>query len=505
MKKFLIAVISAISLLLFSGIAASANGVLLEYDGGTHEYTGEFYSLVVKNQLINPPLSPIIFNDRALVPVREIFEEVGAKVSYEGDTQTIKVVGDNTDIKLKINDNVAYVNGKKTKIPDNVVPKLISKVGGETKTMVPVRFISENIGLDVEFDSGDGAILIESDDYKLADENPIVTPYEDTYTAPNQLHVTDVSYAITSTKTARVTVTADNSIDSYEDFVLSDPERLVLDIYGASLRGVIENQSVGAAGIKMIRTGDNGERARIVLDMEGLQTYSVSQTSDNVLEIVTAIKLPEVAPRNTSKNETSYSPHSNDDKLIILDAGHGGSDSGAVGELNGEPLYEKDLTLQITKRVQGILEKAGYNVSLTRTGDTLPSLTERPAQANEENAALFISIHINAVDDHPEASGTEVYYATENNDDGYGITSEQFAENVLTRMLKYMQSVNRGVKSAEHAVTRRCNMPAVLAEVGFITNPEEAYLMSTYEYQQKAAQGIAEGIIITLRNITMPE
>ncbi|MBQ3471824.1 MAG: N-acetylmuramoyl-L-alanine amidase, partial [Clostridia bacterium] len=106
---------------------------------------------------------------------------------------------------------------------------------------------------------------------------------------------------------------------------------------------------------------------------------------------------------------------------------------------------------------------------------------------------------------NPEASGTEVYYATENNDDGYGITSEQFAHNVLTRMLKYMQSVNRGVKSAEHAVTRRCKMPAVLAEVGFITNPEEAYLMSTDEYQQKAAQGIAEGIIITLRNITMPE
>ncbi|MBR0028308.1 MAG: hypothetical protein IJP58_06655, partial [Clostridia bacterium] len=71
MKKFLIAVISAISLLLFSGIAANANGVLLEYDGGTHEYTGEFYSLVVKNHFINPPLSPIIFNDRALVPVRE--------------------------------------------------------------------------------------------------------------------------------------------------------------------------------------------------------------------------------------------------------------------------------------------------------------------------------------------------------------------------------------------------------------------------------------------------
>ena len=71
-------------------------------------------------------------------------------------------------------------------------------------------------------------------------------------------------------------------------------------------------------------------------------------------------------------------------------------------------------------------------------------------------------------------------------------------------MLYYMGSTNRGVKSAEHAVTRRCNMPAALAEVGFITNPTEVYNMTSDEYQQKAAQGIAEGIMITLRDITIP-
>ena len=68
----------------------------------------------------------------------------------------------------EFNDNVAYINGEKTNIPDNVVPKLISKVGGETKTMVPVRFISETRGLDVKFDSEDGAILIDSDGYVIS-------------------------------------------------------------------------------------------------------------------------------------------------------------------------------------------------------------------------------------------------------------------------------------------------------------------------------------------------
>ena len=526
MKKLLITVISAISLLIFSGIAANADGVMLEYDGGTHEYTGEFYALVVKNQLINPPLSPIIFNDRALVPVREIFEEVGAEVSYEGESQTVRVVGDGTNVKLRINDNVAYVNGRKTKIPDNVVPKLISKVGGETKTMVPVRFISESIGLDVEFDANDGAILIESEGYRLADESQLPS-----YTEPEpqpQICLTDISYDITGDRTAEITVTTDDVIDGYSDFVLSSPERLVLDIYGAKLSGVPENIAVNSAGISSIRLGDNDERARVVVDLYGLKKYSVSKTSANsiVIGITTNSATTASAPAEsqpaataapaksandmawenvTREAEAKYDAYSASSKLIVLDAGHGGSDSGAVGSIDGNIILEKNLTLEITNRVKTVLENAGYVVEMTRTGDTLPSLQERPAQANAQNAAVFVSIHINSVDNAPDANGTEVFYSTQNNDDGYGTTSQRLASNILKRMLYYMNSTSRGVKVAEHAVTRRCNMPAALAEVGFITNPTEVYNMTTDEYQQKAAQGIAEGIMITLRDITVPE
>jgi N-acetylmuramoyl-L-alanine amidase len=189
----------------------------------------------------------------------------------------------------------------------------------------------------------------------------------------------------------------------------------------------------------------------------------------------------------------------------VLDAGHGGSDSGAVGYSNGNVVLEKNLTLEITYKVKEILENAGYTVSMTRTGDTLPSLVERPTQANAENAAVFVSIHINSVDNALNANGTEVYYADSNNGNAYGTTSEKLATNILNRMLYYMGSTNRGVKTAEHAVTKRCEMPAALTEVGFITNPTEVYNMTTDEYQYKAAQGIAEGIMITLKDINVPQ
>ena len=526
MRKIISAAMVMTSMLLFSAISATAEPqyMMLEYDGLTHEYNGEVYSLVVNNQLLDPPLSPIIFNDRALVPVREIFEEVGATVNYINETQTVEVIGDDTYVSLRINDNVAYINGSRTNIPDDVVPKLISKVGGETKTMVPVRFISENIGLDVDFDGDDGAILIESDDYTPAIKNPVYDesmlndePIANIVQKP-QTYISDISYDITGSSDAKITVTLDGEVESYSDFVLSDPERLVLDIDGARLAaGMPENLEVMSSGISAIRLGDNDERARVVVDITNLKKYSVNQVSDNEIEITTKIKKTSTKSKTESTPAPSawesasesashaYSAQPASAKLIVLDAGHGGSDSGAVGALGGETVLEKDLTLQITYRVKDILEGAGYTVSMTRTGDTLPSLTERPAQANAENAAVFVSIHINAADSSPEANGTEVFYATENNSDGYGTTSEALAQNILTRMLKYMHSTNRGVKSAEHAVTRRCNMPAALAEVGFITNPEEVWLMTTDEYQQAAAQGIAEGIIVTLRDITVPE
>ena len=187
----------------------------------------------------------------------------------------------------------------------------------------------------------------------------------------------------------------------------------------------------------------------------------------------------------------------------MIDAGHGGSDPGALGTLDGKTIKEKDLNLSIAKKVQSILQSYGYKTAMTRKGDTLPSLTERPEMANDLDCALFVSIHINSAT-AVEASGTEVYYSEENNGDEYGVTSQELAENVLDGMLKYMKSGDRGVRMANWAVTRRANMPAILLEVGFISNEDELRMMCTSSYQEKVAKGIAEGIINTIHYVDVP-
>ena len=157
----------------------SANAITITYDGADHEYDTRMFSLIVNNRMLTElPMPPIIFNDRALVPVREIFEELGAEVKYNSKTQAVRVEYGDTEVLLHINDNVAEVNGVREAIPDNVVPKLIGMKGGELKTMVPVRFISENIKVPVDFDSDNAAILVNSRSYSF-DAEPVTDKTEE--------------------------------------------------------------------------------------------------------------------------------------------------------------------------------------------------------------------------------------------------------------------------------------------------------------------------------------
>lgn len=514
--------------------AAAANAAMqICYDGATHWYTGEIYSLYVNGNEVKSPMEPIIFNDHALVPVREIFEECGATVEYTGETQCVEIEYEGSYIRMYINDNYAYINGEKQQIPDNVVPKLINKPGGETKTMVPVRFISETVGMGVDFDAENGRIDITSDTNSAVDRSDAeVTVTEapateaPVYTSdPVSASVTDIVYNMISETEIKLTVTCDSSVSGrYSHFTLSDPERIVIDFANMTFKDGDKTINIGVDGFSEIRTGTNSERARIVLDVENLVSYNVNEVSDNVVEITAEVTgetsddaEPTPAPQTNTGDSSIVSNTVSDayktgivaataadsQKVIMLDAGHGGEDPGAIGNLNGTAVNEKDLTLSITYKVKDILESNGYTTSMTRTGDTLPSLTERPAQANAEGCALFVSIHINSAEAE-SANGTEVYWSEENNGDEYGITSQEFAVNVLDSMLKYTDATDRGVKMANWAVTRRSEMPAILIEVGFISNAEELEAMCSDDYQNKVAKGIAEGIIDSLHKVEIP-
>lgn len=170
--------------------------------------------------------------------------------------------------------------------------------------------------------------------------------------------------------------------------------------------------------------------------------------------------------------------------IICCDAGHGGSDPGAIGPSG---LREADVTLKITQQVTKLLGERGAIVILTRSGDKDVSLQDRAKFANDGNADVFVSIHCNAAT-NPAAHGLEAFYF-----EGSG-AGKRLAEAMLEKLVAETGLANRGVKTARFAVLCLTDMPAALVECGFISNPAEEDLLQRDDFQKKCAKAIADGI-----------
>ncbi|WP_306530757.1 N-acetylmuramoyl-L-alanine amidase family protein [Anaerotignum lactatifermentans] len=176
------------------------------------------------------------------------------------------------------------------------------------------------------------------------------------------------------------------------------------------------------------------------------------------------------------------------DKVLLLDAGHGGKDPGTSG--NG--MQEKNLTLTIAQKIEQELQGSGIKVYMTRDSDVYPENSTRAQTANDI-ADLMVSIHINS---GPEtANGTESLYQVHANDSSSRLTSKQLAEILQASMISGTGNTNRGVKlRTDLLILNRTTVPAVIVEVVFITNTGDALKISNPAYQDQVAQAIADGI-----------
>lgn len=171
-------------------------------------------------------------------------------------------------------------------------------------------------------------------------------------------------------------------------------------------------------------------------------------------------------------------------KTVYIDAGHGGEDSGAVG--NG--LFEKDINLAVSKQVTDKLKAEGAHPVASRSDDHFLTLEDRVAKASANHADLFVSIHVNS--GVASASGTETYFQS----DYEGENSRRLAADIQSKLVSSLQTRDRGVKESDFYVITYSQMPSVLAELGFITNSSDADKLGSEQYQQKAADAIVDGI-----------
>lgn len=191
----------------------------------------------------------------------------------------------------------------------------------------------------------------------------------------------------------------------------------------------------------------------------------------------------------------------NDRFLVCVDAGHGGTDSGAVDGREDEEFddivsYEKYINVDIARRVVGSLAGKGVYTSETRTTDKYVSLKERVDLANRLGANLFVSIHCNSslTKTPPYPVGIETFHYPPTQE--YTNPNDKLAATLVQEnVIKFTGAVSRGVKTEKFYVLTHTKMPAVLIECGFLNNPAEEKLLNDPEYRKKVAQGIAAGIL----------
>ncbi len=314
-------------------------------------------------------------------------------------------------------------------------------------------------------------------------------------------------------------------MDHYRVFTLPEPYRVVLDVYGSE-NGGARKVAAAPGEVDHVQAALDELKAKRLNGADGAKVASKAAAKPAAPGKSSAASKPQIKVSEKQKKYTGSLVEQLGLKVgtIMIDAGHGGKDPGAVA--NG--LYEKNINLRMAKILGRELQKQGFKVHYTRTNDTFIPLEERTARANAKNADLFISVHCNA---HKKKSvkGFEVYYlnlatdaqavrvaARENGVSAKKISDMQFilsdlmlnskinesrqmAAMVENETLKHMRPrhslSSHGSKGAFFYVLTGARMPAILVELGYLTNAGEASKLNSEAYLKAMAKGLTSGVL----------
>lgn len=332
----------------------------------------------------------------------------------------------------------------------------------------------------------------------------------------------------------RLVLDLDGSTE-HKVFKLSVPDRVVLDLPNGTLKYQLSKLKLPAGPIKSIRSSEERGKLRVVLDLSRpVRPKSFSLLPNKQYGHRLVIDLYDLT--TVVKKETPKPPEGQKgrDVIIVIDAGHGGEDPGAVGP---NRLYEKHVVMAIASKLKAKIDRVpGYRAELTRTGDYFIKLKRRSQIAREKQADLMVSIHADGFDDH-RAKGASVWVLSprgassevgrwlaekENSADligGVGSVSLEDKDDLLAGVLLDMSmSASRSdsmkiaeilhkelsrvaprmhkkhVEKAGFLVLKSPDIPSVLVETGFISNPHEARKLNTVSYQNAIAEALFRGI-----------
>lgn len=445
-------------------------------------------SLYINNKLIDTTaMPPVNLNGRVVVPAREVFEPMGSIVEWKPEEKKAYVLYQETLLILEVGKREAWLNG-------NVMPLDMPAQIINGKIMLPIRFVSETMGFDVLWQEMTQSIYIASQYATPLVTEPVVT--EPLVTDPVVTEPVVTEPEVTDPVVTEPVVTEPVITGQQYDF-----DYLVYNEY-TSILAIRKKNNIKLSDISIddlyrerkivIDLNDNYSDVYYDLTYEGL-TGSIKGISVSSLD-TTKITLKESTVKAVDAYEDEeyiyiqlVRPKDKYSKIVVIDAGHGGTDPGTSA--NGTK--EKDLNLTYALKAYELLrENTDIKVYMNREEDVTLPLEQRVRLANEIEADMFISIHVNSVG-KPDINGVEVFYYADSD------TGKQMAELALSNMVNYTgMAGTRGAKANRtYFVINSSNMPAILIETGFITNPSDYERLISDEFAENTGYAVYRTIV----------
>lgn len=472
-------------------------------------YAKSDITLYINGEQIDSDVKPMIIDGSTMVPVRVLFDKLSANVLWNDSLRQVTVTSGQDVIIFNINSKIAYHNGSaKTLITAPVIR--------DGRTLVPIRFISENLGYNVDWDENLRRVSISS---KVEDTkgdstgNPSggnTDKPQDNTSAPSASGISLNYISVSENEHGYNVLVSSSSKIKPKLMTLDDPYRLVFDFYASSINIKDAKTDYSSNPVKQIRWSKHDSYTRVVIECALKSNYTLTYPSEGQC-CITVAKTGSGGSNSSSSGQSNVTPVTPNGRIpkVVIDAGHGGFDSGAVGKdsSGNAVLYEKTANLNIALSLEQKLKAYGIDVVMTRSTDkalgstTMEDLVNRSLIANNNNADIFVSIH-NDASDNTSATGTSVLYSGLANSGNYGISGKEIAANILTPLVKATGLANRGLSERPNLVVlKRTVMPAVLVECAFVTCEKDRAVLMNDAKVSKIADAICEGIITSLRTM----
>ncbi|HEY5585348.1 MAG TPA: N-acetylmuramoyl-L-alanine amidase [Ruminiclostridium sp.] len=433
--------------------------------------------MVNESKLIFIKEQPFIdSNGRTQTPAAFIGEKLGATVIWNGEEQKAVFTLGETVLILFIGKKDYMIDGKMKQMDTTAIIK------GD-RTFVPAKYIAEAFGANVTWDGATRTVHVYTSGTPIPQdpipEKPIKNPinvdltysgnFDRTYFSLKGINLASVGSKITNYFT--------------EEYDIENNKYTIIIPSGSAICLADKTFNINNSQVSTI------------------EIYRDKVTSDTKMVFHTKKQFKFYTSYNEKRKQTEINlltPAKEDERLVVIDAGHGGIDPGA----NSNSVYEKNLNLAIALKLEVLLKAKNIKTFMLRQDDTFVGLYDRPYIANALNATLFMCIHNNAIDSS-KTMGTETLYNPEMAGDT-SFSGLEFARIIQDSLISKLKTVNR--KTVERqglVVLKYTKMPACLAEVGFLTNPTELKNLSSQEYQLKTAEALCDGIVKSLALIEL--